>query len=189
MIGRDLGIGWTDAWLVVVTATGVYAAMIALSKLFGQRQFARASTYDLAFIFAVGSVAGRVVLVRTSLAAAALGLTWMFLLHAGTGYLHHNVALVHRFVQNAPILLVHRGELLEDNVRRAHTSALEVHAQVRLAGIGSLDAVEAVILERNGGMSVIERGTPVDPALCAEVVGRERLRPGGGRSVSAPTRR
>jgi len=34
--------------------------MVVLGRLFGQRQFASTSGYDLAFIFALGSIAGRV---------------------------------------------------------------------------------------------------------------------------------
>ncbi len=172
---EELWLSWSDAWLTVVTAAGIYVAMIVFSRLWGQRQFATSSSYDLAFVFALGSLIGRVVLVRTTLAVALLGLFTMFALHAATGWLHHHVAVIHRLVQNRPILLVAGSTVLEDNLRRAHTSELELFQQLRLAGRGSLDDVEVVILERNGAFSVIGHDEPIDAELFQEVVGRERL--------------
>ena len=46
---RKLGMTWEEAALTVITAIGVYVAIIVFSRLFGQRQFANVSTYDMAF--------------------------------------------------------------------------------------------------------------------------------------------
>ena len=108
-VASALGLSWTEAGLVVLTATGIYLAVVVLSRVFGQRQFAQSSTYDLAFVFALGSLIGRVILVRTSLLAAVVGLVTMFLLHSATGWLHHHNATVHRLMQNRPVLLVAHG--------------------------------------------------------------------------------
>ena len=166
---------WQETVLTVVTATGIYMAIIVFSRIFGQRQFATSTTYDLAFTFAMGSLVGRVILVRTSLLTAVVGLATMFVLHLVTGWLHHNVRAVHRAIQNNPILLVAHGTLLHDNLRRAKTSDREVHQQVRLAGMGTLDDVEAVILERNGQMSVLTSGTALDGRLFTDVHDRDVL--------------
>lgn len=171
----ELGLTWTEAWITVVTAVVIYAVVVIFSRMFGQRQFSRMASYDLPFIFAMGSIVGRVVLVRTSLAGAVLGISVMFLLHAASGWLHHHSELVHRLTENRPILVVLDGELLDDNVRRAHTSALEIHEQVRMSGAGTLERVRAVVLERNGAMSVIGHDGPMDAAVFQDVVGGERL--------------
>ena len=55
-----LGMTWGQAGLVVITAVAVYATTLAASRLFGQRQFATISTHDLVFVFALGSIIGRV---------------------------------------------------------------------------------------------------------------------------------
>lgn len=170
-----LGLTWAEAGLVVITATGTYSAMLLLSRIFGQRQFTSATTYDLAFIFAIGSLVGRVILVRTSLGAAVLGLVVMFSLHAATGWLHHHVPTFHRLTQNRPILLALRGEILEDAVRDAHTSRLEVYEAIRLQGLASLEDTFAVVLERSGQVSVIHRGSAVQEEFWREVAGAERL--------------
>lgn len=170
-----LGMTWGDLALTVVTATGIYLAVIALSRLFGQRQFSISSSYDLAFIFAMGALIGRVVLIRTSLLNAVAGLFTMFVLHRLMGWLHHHVPIVHRAVQNDPVLLVAHGEVVEENLRRARTSHVELHQQLRLQGIASLEDVSAVILERDGNVSAVRKGARLAPEVFADVLGGKRL--------------
>lgn len=171
----QLGISWNDVWLTVVTAAGVYLSMIAFSRLFGARQFSTSSGYDLAFIFGLGSLIGRVVLVRISLPVAIVGIFTLFVLHAGIGWLHHNIPFVHRAVQNRPILLLADGTIIEANLRRAHVTRLELHQQLRLHGKGSVDGVRLVILERNGEFSVIGDSEPLDKGIFDELHGLELI--------------
>lgn len=174
-MAAELGLTVAEAWLVVITAVVVYLVMVALSRVFGQRQFIQSSSYDLAFVFALGSLIGRVILVRTSLAAAVLGLLTMFLLHAGTEWLHHHSMVVHRLMQNRPVLLAARGTVLEHNLRRAKTSRRELYRLLRRQGRGSLEGVGAAILEPSGRLSVIPDGEPLDADLLGEVVGVQDL--------------
>ncbi|MDX1658079.1 MAG: DUF421 domain-containing protein [Nitriliruptorales bacterium] len=174
-MAAELGMTWTEAGLTIVTATAIYAAVIVFTRVFGQRQFATSSTYDLAFVFAIGSVVGRVILVRTSLVTALLGLGVMFSLHALAGWLHHNNAWLHRVMQNPPILVVAHGEMVQDGMRRAHLSDYELFQALRQHGHASLDGLAAVILERNGRLSVIHEDAPIAPEVVEEVMGREHL--------------
>lgn len=172
-VERELWLTATEAWVTVVTATVVYLAVIALSRIFGQRQLSNSSSYDMAFVFALGSLVGRVVLVRTSLAVALLGLTTMFVLHAGTGWLHHHVGWIHDLLQNDPVLLVAEGRVVDEGMRAAHVSDAELMQALRLHGRHSLDGVAAAILERSGGISVLSE-PPTDVVLDG-VRFRERL--------------
>lgn len=164
-----LGMSWTEALLVILAAIGIYAAVILFSRIFGQRQFSMATSYDLAFTFALGSVIGRVILVRTSLAAGILGLGTLFTLHALSGRLHHSVRAVHDLIQNRPVLLALDGRILDENLRAAHTSRSELYQALREHGHGSLADVGAAILERNGRVSVLRRDEEWDPDVFAEV--------------------
>lgn len=136
------------------------------------------------FVFAIGSIMGRVILVRTSLAVAAVGLVTMFLLHAAAAWLHHHSAVGQRLAQNRPVLLVANGCLLDDGLRAARVSTFEVHQQLRLNGHGSLSGVAAVIFERSGRMSVIRSDEALDPSLFVEVRGTERLAMSSGADPS-----
>lgn len=116
----ELSITWQEAALVVISAIGIYLAVLTLSRLYGPRSFSQASSFDLALVVSMGAIIGRVVLVRTSLAAGVLGLATMFVIHATVNRSSHHPRVVKDVVSNSPILLVEDGTLLEDNIRRAH---------------------------------------------------------------------
>lgn len=174
-IGAELGLSLRQASLVVIAAVVIYVAMVVLSRIFGQRQFLQTSTYDLAFAFALGTLVGRVILVRTTLLAGVLGLVTMFSLHAGMAWLHHHSSAFHRLVQNRPVLLAAHGHVLEDNLRRSQTSHVELYRLLRLQGHGSLEGIAAAILEPSGQLSVLADDEPLDAQMVEEVVGVERL--------------
>lgn len=175
VIADNLGISWTEAWLTVVVATVMYALIILLSRVFGPRSFATSSSYDLAFVFALGSLIGRVILVRTSMAVAAVGLLTLFVLHRVTGWMHHSFTPVHDLMQNAPILVAVEGRILDEQLAPAQLSRAEIHQGVRLKGFGSLAEVRAVVLEPNGEFSVLGAGRDLHPDVYGEVRGSERL--------------
>lgn len=170
----QLGMTWSQVWLTVVSAIGVYITIVTLSRIFGQRQFATSTTYDLVFTFAMGSLVGRTLLVRVSLANAVVALCTMFALHAGVGLLHHRSNLVHDLISNKPVLLVADGQMINHAMRATGTSRVEIYETLRSAGVGTLDDVGVVILERNGSFSVLAKGQRRDPDLFAEVVDRRR---------------
>lgn len=174
-LAAELGIGWRDAVLVVISAVGIYATVVLLSRIFGQRSFAQASSFDLALVVGLGTLIGRVVLVKTSLAGGALGLLTMFSLHAALNRAHHRLGWVHAAVENPPVLLVADGEFLDENLHYAHSSRSEVYAEVRVHGYGSMASVRSVVLEASGKMSVIPADAQIDRAVFEEVLGNERL--------------
>lgn len=161
--------------LTVVTAVAVYLTMVVLSRLFGQRQFTSTSSYDLAFVFALGSIAGRAILVRVSMGAAVVGLVTMFLMHSGMNVTAHRVGAVRRLVQNRPVLVFAHGLVVERGLRSGRTSREEVYEAFRSHGVASPEAVQAVILEPNGQFSLIRAGTEIDAAVISDVVGGDRL--------------
>ena len=172
---RELGLSWIDAGLVVFVAGSLYVVTVVASRLFGQRQFTTLSSYDMVFTFVLGSVIGRAVLVRTSLAAAVLGLFTLFALHAVTGRLHHRNARAHELIQNDPILVLAEGEPQPDLMHQAHVSRRELHQALRQRGHTRYADLRAVVLEPAGSFSVITRDQSVDPALLEGVLGADRL--------------
>ena len=170
-----LGMTWGQAGLVVITAVAVYATTLAASRLFGQRQFATISTHDLVFVFALGSIIGRVVLVRTSLAAAVLGLLVMFGLHAALGHLFRSGSPLARAVNNPPYVVAAHGHVLPDQLARARLGEGELRHALREKGHGSLDGLQAVVLEPNGQISALPDESTLDPTFLEGVDGARHV--------------
>ncbi len=60
-----------------------------------------------------------------------------------------------KLVKSDPVLVVHRGHLLRDAMRRARLVEAEVLAVLRDQGIARLEDVHAVVLESDGSLSVL----------------------------------
>jgi uncharacterized membrane protein YcaP (DUF421 family) len=105
-----------------------------------------------------------------------------------------------RYLTASPALLVRNGELVEDQIRRERVALAEIRAAVRRAGLARIEDVLAVVLETDGSLSVIPKGTPagsalvdVDPSFSRDstsgATGRPAaVRPGrNGRSAAQPS--
>jgi uncharacterized membrane protein YcaP (DUF421 family) len=156
----ELGLAWDDAVLVVLSAVGIYLVIIALCRSFGQRSIASLSSFDLAVTVALGAIIGRVTLARVSLVAGVLGLVTLFSTEALVR-LVRNRTRMGLLIDSRPVVVLLHGRMLEDELRRHGLSSQDVHAQIRHQGIGSMEDVAVVVLERNGSMSVVPEGTRI----------------------------
>lgn len=171
---HELGLTWQEGALVLLAGLGIYATVIAYTRLAGQRSIGTFSTFDFAVTVAMGALIGRVVLVRTTLAAGALGLAVLFLTQRLVAFVRHRYDWG-AMIDNRPVLLVSDGRLLEDELRAAHVSFEEIAERLRLEGLGGVEQAACVVLERNGELSVVPRDVDLDPELFTTVQGRERL--------------
>lgn len=173
-----LGLQWTDAAAVVVSTIGIYLTFLVLIRIVGQRALAAMSNFDFAAAVALGAVMGRVILGYTpTLLAGVIGLGTLFALQGLFGIIRRNPR-ADTVLSNLPLLLMADGRLLEDNLRRAHIVETELREKLRLAGVRRYDDVACVILERTGGVSVLQRGEAIGHELIADVRGRDALGPG-----------
>lgn len=154
----DYSLNWEEAAAVVLTAIGMYVAVLALIRLAGRRLVSAVSVYDLALGLCLGSIMGRAILGYTpSLPAGVLGLATLFVLHAATRHLlgSPRVDLV---LGGGPVLVMKDGQVLSDALRRAHLSEDDLRAALRRAGIGAYADVGAAVVERTGTISVLRLG-------------------------------
>ena len=68
-------------------------------------------------------------------------------------------------MNNRAVLLMAGERVLEANLRRVHVVESELFGALRGAGVRSPDEVACVVFEAAGTISVLRRGTPVDPRL------------------------
>ncbi len=167
----EFGLDWVDAARVVASSIVFYVAVLLLVRYLGQRTLASLSSFDIAAIIALGAVIGRAILGDTpTLVAGLLGITTLFGLQALTGELRRNRKAAQ--IVNSPAVLLMAGPLLlDENLKKSHIVASEVHTRLRLAGIRSLAEVACVILEPTGQISVLRRGEKIDPSLLEGVIG------------------
>lgn len=163
---------------VVAGTLGIYAAVVLYTRLAGLRSFSKMSSFDFAITVAIGSViASTLILDDVTLLQGAVALALVYGLQVVAAVSRQRSGLGSRLLDNRPVLLMARGELLHDNLRRTRVTEEDLRAKLREANVHSLDHVLAVVFETTGDVSVLhgEPGDELDPSILRDVVDADRL--------------
>ena len=148
--------GWEPLARIVVVGTLAYCALVVLLRVSGKRTLSRMNGFDFVITVAIGSTFGRILTARD---VPVLEVVTAFGLLIGLQYTVTSLQLrlprFSRWVQAEPTLLVYRGQILHDAVRRERLAEKELDGAARKHGLGSLQDAEAVVLEADGRLSVI----------------------------------
>jgi len=157
---------WSGLVRVVVVGTLAYVALIVVLRASGNRTLSKMNAFDLIVTVALGSTLATVLLSQdVALAEGVLALGLLIGLQFGVTWLSVRSDRVAHLVKSEPTLLLFRGRLLPDQMRRARVVEAEVRAAVREQGIGSLDEVDAIVLETDGAFSVVKSSSGATASL------------------------
>ena len=169
---------WGAVGFVALSALAMYVGLIVLTRIAGLRSFSKMSSFDFAITVAIGSVlAGTVIAENPPLLQALAALAILYGLQIGLAFLRQRSETVQHVVDNEPLLLMARREILHDNLRTAKVTEGDLRAKLREANVLSLDHVHAVVLEATGDVSVLhgEPGADLDLSILDGVRDVERL--------------
>jgi uncharacterized membrane protein YcaP (DUF421 family) len=148
---------WTGLVRVVIVGTLAYAALILLLRASGKRTLSKMNAFDFIVTIALGSTLATVLLSKDvalaeGVAAFALLIGLQFLITWSSA----RSGRIEKLVKAEPSLLYFQGEFVAGNLRRQRVTEAEVRAAVREQGIPDMKMAGAVILETDGGLTVLE---------------------------------
>lgn len=161
-------ISWSFAAWTIASALAIYLLLIVFSRLIGPRSFSQMTAFDFAVTVALGAVVGSTAAGAVGLPAGLLALASLFTFRGIVAVLRRH--RLSRWVDNRPLMLFKDGRFHDANLRRAKLTLDDVYEGLRLNGTTQLDDVAAVIIERNGALSVLPRTGHLDPELLRNVV-------------------
>ncbi len=173
---RDtLGIELWRIPIVILTAIAIYLVFLLLIRLFGARVLSGLTGFDVVVSIMLGAVAGRVIIGDPpTLTAGVIGLVALLCCEAAFGVVRKNISF--RQALNAqPTVVLARGQPQADLMRKTHVSQEDLMSCLRRAGITDPASVQCIVLEPSGVMSVLRRGSAIDPAVLDGVLGAERV--------------
>ncbi len=143
----------------------IYVFLVLALSTLGRRQMLQISLLDYLIIALLGSA------VETGLYLGG-GSFWAGLVSAATllianltlNRLQTRSPLLARLFRGSPVLLVHEGRILAPQLRRMHLTKEDLMAAIRLRGFDRLDAVRFAVMEANGEVTVVPRGTTLPGA-------------------------
>lgn len=141
-----------------LSAALLFVVIVVLIRLLGKRATGQMSNFDWMISITVGSLAASGILLKeVSLADVILAIAIIGFLQWGTAWLASRSEWFENLVRAKPRLLVHKGELLEEDMRRERISRHEIYSYLRSKGLVSPDEANWVVLENDGTMTVIPR--------------------------------
>ncbi|AFZ67693.1 DUF421 domain-containing protein [Deinococcus peraridilitoris] len=148
--------GWTPEFVVrvVLSTTLLFAFVIVLARTFGARTFASFTSYDFLINIAAGSLVASSILGQ-NLIEGALSLLALAVLQWATSWVSAHSRRVHDVVDNPPVVLIERGEINEQAMRKVRVSHQSLEQQLRNKGVQSIENVRLAVLESGGTISVM----------------------------------
>ena len=152
--------GWSVLARTFLVGILAYVALVFFLRISGRRTLSKMNAFDFVVTVALGSTLATILLNRNvALAEGALALALLIALQFAITWSSVRIGWVRRLVTGDPILLFYRGEMLPSALIRSRVTEDEVRAAVRAASIGSMDEVEAVVLETDGSFTVVRAGS------------------------------
>lgn len=146
---------WQSLLAIVITAIGIYLAVIIFTRLAGKRSFSKMSSFDFAMTVAVGSVIATTILSSSvSLWDGIVGLAAIYILQISIAILRR-FSIIKRAVDNSPLLLMDGKNILDKNLKKARVSEGDLRSKLREANVLKLEQVRAVVFETTGDISVL----------------------------------
>lgn len=152
---------------IIALSLGSIAAMFILTKLIGYRQMSQMSMFDYVNGITIGSIAAEM---ATSLeenfvqplvamvvyALAAILLSWC----------SSKSLKMRKIIEGKPLVLLDKGELYLDSLRKAKIDVNEFLMQCRVSGYFDISKIETALLEGNGKISFLPKSSdrPATPA-------------------------
>lgn len=149
--------GWGNLLRVIIVGVLAYAALVFFLRISGNRTLSKMNAFDLIVTVALGSTLATVLLSKdVALAEGAVAMALLISLQFIITWFSVRTAWVRRLVTGEPLMLLYRGEFITASMQKARVTQDEVQSAIRGSGIADVMAVEAVVLETDGSMSVIK---------------------------------
>lgn len=145
--------------VIVLRTVAVYVFIVIAIRLFGKKELAQLSVFDLVFILLISnSVQNAMVGSDSSLLGGVVAAGSLFIVNYILKYFLYRDARLGKALQGGPVMLIHKGTVVLRNLEREQMTLHELEAAVREHGVDSIKDVDLAVLEVDGNISVLSNG-------------------------------
>lgn len=135
-----------------------YLSLIIVLKISGKRTLSEINAFDFLITVTIGSIAATtIVLQESSFVDGIIAVTTLIILQYILATLDTKYDFVGKFFLTKPTLLYYKDEYLIENMRKMRITKNDLDQQVRLKVGTVIENISAVVLESNGGLSIITK--------------------------------
>ena len=157
-------------WERVIRAVLVYAFVVVALRLAGKREIGALNPFDLVVLFFLSNILQNSIIGNDlSITGGFIGAATLMGLNYGVQRFLFNHQRIDRIFEGQATVLIEKGEILHDNLRKELVTEDELMVAVHKQGILELTDVEKAVLETDGNISVFARTPTSDEARQLEM--------------------
>ncbi len=146
----------TFPYEIVFRSIIVYIFIVLAIKLFGKKELSQLSIVDLVMILLLSNaVQNAMVGPDTSLLGGITAALALFVTNYLLKLFLFKDKRVNKWLEGSPIMLVHNGKILKENLDKQKITTEEIEQAAREHGVESLEEVDLAILEVDGNISIL----------------------------------
>ena len=142
--------------VIILRSVSVYIFIVLAIRLFGKKELAQLSVFDLVFILLISnSVQNAMVGSDSSLEGGMIAAGSLFAINYIVKFFLYRSKEFGKMLQGEPVLLVHNGVVVIENMNRQKLSMEELEAAIREHGVENIKECNLAVLEVDGNISVL----------------------------------
>lgn len=142
--------------VTIINAAIVYWVLLFAFRLVGRRGPNMMTPFEIILLFMLGGMGMQAILgADHSLTNAVLGIVTVVMMHVLVSTLKVWSERFGRLADGTPVVIYSKGQWHEEPMRQLRIHRQDVLAAARSQGLGRLEPIKYVIVERNGGISVV----------------------------------
>jgi uncharacterized membrane protein YcaP (DUF421 family) len=159
---------WESIYRTVIISFLAYISLIILLRISGKRTLSKMNAFDFIVTIALGSTLATVLLNKdVALADGVLAFSLLIFFQFIITYLSVRYQGFNNLVKSTPALISYKGSLIKTTMKKERINEDEIFAIIREKGLSSLSETEAIVLETDGSLTVIEKVTYPDSDVMA----------------------
>ena len=157
--------------IVAIRTLILYAAVLFAVRLMGKSELSKMSPFQMVVLFMIAELAAIPIdSTSASLVNGVMAIFTLMLLQIAISFLATKCEWFKGLVTDKPSILIDKGRLNEQELKRLRITTTDLMEQLRLANCPSLADVQYAIMESNGQLTVIPKAenqplTPKDMQL------------------------
>ena len=163
-------------------ALGLFAFMLAVIRVLGKRTVGNFTAFDLLVALMLGEVVDEIIYGDVTLVQGAVAILVIAGAQYANSWLSYGAHGLDKVLEGQPTVVVKRGALQRDGMRKERMNEKDVLGELRLQGVDDLREVKLAMVENEGAVSVLREdwAKPLRRGDLGGEAAREMREAGGG---------
>jgi uncharacterized membrane protein YcaP (DUF421 family) len=145
---------------LVIRAAVVFFFIFLVTRIAGRRELSSMQPFDLILLVVIGDLVQQgITQSDESVTGALIVIATITLLSVLVSWVSYRSGRVRLVTEGESIILVDDGDVIERNLRRERLTRGDLEEEARRQQVASLSDIRWAILERDGSISVIPKGS------------------------------